>query len=144
MTNILTLSILFSFFTLSCANHEGQMAGSNEERTNVDLTDSNFQRAVNEIRNSDIYEKPENWELRGLNPSEESIILLLRSATNNFLENLEKIYFSNETPETKRQQVQKAVDGLPWDKLDTEEREFMADVLAPAILAAGFEPWDMF
>lgn len=32
------------------------------------------------------------------------------------------------------------VDDLPWFDLDTEEKEFLADVLAPAIKSAGFDP----
>jgi len=105
---------------------------------------NNFDNVVKEIRNSDIYVNPSNWEARGLNSSDESIILILRNATNDFLEKLEKINKSNRSSEDKLEQILKNVDQLPWDELDTEEKEFMADVLAPAIQAAGFNPWEIF
>ena len=38
----------------------------------------------------------------------------------------------------------KLVDNLPWYDLDTEEKEFLADVLAPAIESLGMNPWLIF
>lgn len=105
------------------------------------MNDNNFKNTVEKIRTTDIYENPKNWEARGLNPSEQSIIVILRITTNDFIEKLEKIYYSNELSETKLKQVSNIVDEIPWGELDTEEKEFMADELAPAIMAAGFDPW---
>jgi hypothetical protein len=108
------------------------------------MTDNNFNYTIENIRTSEIYENPKNWDARGLIPSDQSVILILRKATNDFLEKLEKIYNSNESSETKLKQVSNIVDELPWFDLDTEEKEFIADELAPAIKAAGFNPWAIF
>ncbi|GGX06484.1 hypothetical protein [Aquimarina muelleri] len=66
--------------------------------------------------------------------------MIIRKATNDFLKKLEKIYNSNESSETKLKQVSNIVDELPWDKLDTEEKELVAEELAPAIEAVGVDP----
>ncbi|MEZ4859028.1 MAG: hypothetical protein R2781_09480 [Flavobacteriaceae bacterium] len=108
------------------------------------MNDNNFKNTIEKIRSSDIYENAKNWEHRGLNPSEQSVIVILRKATNDFLGKIEVIYNSKESSETKLKQISKIVDELPWDELDTEEKEFMADELAPAIKAAGFDPWAIF
>ncbi len=110
----------------------------------TNMTDSNFESIIKKIKTSDIYENPNNWKARGLNPSEQSVILILRKATNDFLKKLEKIYNSKESSETKLKQVSNIVDELPWDELDTEEKEFIAEELAPAIQASGFDPWTIF
>lgn len=108
------------------------------------MTDDHFNKTVEEIKSSEVYENPENWIARGLNPSGENVIKFLRKSTNDFLDKLEKIYYSDESPETKFTLVSNIVNELPWDDLDTEEREFMAETLAPAIKAAGFNPWAIF
>jgi len=111
---------------------------------NTNMTNNKFLTTIEQIRTSDIYENSNNWEARGLNPSDQSVILILRKATNEFLEKLETIFNSKESSETKLLHVSTIVDELPWDELDTEEKEFIADELAPAIKAAGFEPWTIF
>lgn len=108
------------------------------------MTGDNFKNVIDEIVTSDIYENPENWKARGLNPSDQNVIKFLRKSTNDFLEKLARIYYSDESSDIKLTQISKIVDELPWDELDTEEREFMADTLAPAIKAAGFDPWTIF
>ena len=55
------------------------------------------------------------------------MITFLRKSTNNFLGKLENIYYSNESSETKLKHISTIVDELPWDELDTEEREFQID-----------------
>lgn len=40
--------------------------------------------------------------------------------------------------------INQLVDELPWSDFDTEEKEFLADVLAPAIESMGFNPWTIF
>jgi hypothetical protein len=108
------------------------------------MNNDNFLKTVNDFKTSDIYENPANWEARGLNPSDQHVIDILRKATNDFLDRLIEINNSNNPSETKLKQISDLVDELPWDELDTEEREFMADTLAPAIEAAGFNPWTIF
>jgi hypothetical protein len=103
-----------------------------------------FQELINKIKTSDTYENPKKWEARGLNPSDQTIIHLLRLSTNKFLDKLNEIYTSNVTADTKLEQVSDLVDELPWDELDTEEKEFLADILSPAIEAAGFNPSEIF
>jgi len=79
------------------------------------MTDNNFKKIINEIVTSDTFENPKNWETRGLNPSNRKVITLLRKSTNNFLGELEKIYYSNESSEIKLKQISNMVDELPWD-----------------------------
>lgn len=105
---------------------------------------TNFQYIVNEIKTSYIYENHENWKLRELNPSDEHIVNILRTSTNSFLAELENVNNLNSTLETKLNEISDLVDELPWSELDTEEKEFLADTLTPAIKAAGFDPWSIF
>jgi hypothetical protein len=136
---IFLLSILFT----ACNRQQMENVSTNKATEN-NMNDNNFLKTVNEIKTSDIYENPSNWEARGLNPSDKQVIITLRKATNDFLDRLVKIHNSNESSETKLKQISNFVDELPWDELDTEEKEFMADTLAPAIAAAGFDPWTIF
>ena len=108
------------------------------------MIESDFHKVVSEIVESDIYENHSNWEARGLNPSEDSIITILRSSTNDFLQKLKKVFESSNSTEDKLIKVNGLVDDLPWFDLDTEEKEFLADVLAPAIKSAGFDPCSIF
>lgn len=108
------------------------------------MSNNNFKEILNGIKTSDPYGKAANWEKRGLNPSDESVILILNKATNDFLCHLGSIVKSDDSSEKKRKQISDLVDQLPWDELDTEEKEFMADTLGPAIEAAGFDPWSIF
>ncbi|MEH0155416.1 hypothetical protein V6R21_14815 [Limibacter armeniacum] len=108
------------------------------------MTEDNFKKIVIGISASDTFENTENWLARGLNPSDQTVIAILRNSTNDFLEKLEKIYYTSESSETKLKQVSDIVDELSWEELDTEEKEFMAETLAPAIEAAGFDPWAIF
>lgn len=103
-----------------------------------------FESIVSQINNSDIYESSKNWEKRGLNQSDKSIVLLLRKSTNEFLLKLTEIHISGETDKSKLKQINRIVDQLPWSSLDTEEKEFLVDVLAPAIQATGYNPWNIF
>lgn len=100
----------------------------------------NLKKTLDSIKSSDTYENPKNWEARGLMPSSQPIILKLRKATDDFLTKLEKIEVTNESYEIKLNQVENIVNQLPWDEFDTEEKEFLADTLAPAIKAAGYDP----
>ncbi|WP_136467874.1 hypothetical protein [Flagellimonas onchidii] len=102
------------------------------------MTEGDFKEIVTSIRKSDVYENHSNWEARGLNPSDKSIIEILRSSTIGFLQKLEEINESSESSDVKLVMISDMVDELPWFELDTEEKEFLADVLAPAIKAAGF------
>lgn len=139
-----TIYLILIFLVLTSCNGQQSENEKTIQTTRTNMTDDNFKNVIDEIKTSDIYENPENWEARGLNPSDQNVIKFLRKSTNDFLDKLEKIYYSDESAETKLTQVSKIVDELPWDELDTEEREFMADTLAPAIKAAGFDPWTIF
>ncbi len=103
-----------------------------------------FQETINKIAQSDIYENSNNWLDRGLNQSDSSVIKLLRSSTNDFLKKLDDIFNDIDSEENKLQKINQIVDDLPWLDLDTEEKEFLADTLAPAIKASGFNPWAIF
>ena len=102
-----------------------------------------FNDIILEIKQSDSYENPEHWLDRGLNPSDAGVIQLLRNATNNFLDALKVIYESSDTNEVTLQKIHNLVDELPWIELDTEEKEFLAEVIAPAIEATGNDPWEI-
>lgn len=140
----LTFSVICLFLILIACNNPKEKIQSKKETAEINMTGENFKNTVEKIRTSDIYENPKNWEARGLNPSGQSVIITLRKATNNFLEKLVEIVSSNVSSETKHKQVSNLVDELPWDELDTEEKEFMADILSPAVKAAGFDPSTMF
>ncbi|KQS90151.1 hypothetical protein [Chryseobacterium sp. Leaf394] len=108
------------------------------------VNNKNFKKTIDSIKSSDTYENPENWEARGLMPSPKLIIFKLRQATNDFLRKLDSIQLSNDSYDAKKSQIKDIVDELPWDELDTEEKEFLADTLTPAIKAAGFDPLAVF
>jgi hypothetical protein len=87
----------------------------------------------------------ELWLDRGLNPSSKSVVMALESATSNFLKSLKVVASIPDLDQaTKIKEVTLLVDSLPWDDLDTEEKEFMADTLAPAIESLGLNPWLIF
>lgn len=139
-----TFSIFLLFFVLNACNKKKGNNKLRKEPLMITNTDKKFENIIQEIRKSDVYENPEKWESRGLNISKKKVIITLSNATNDFLDKLEVIYSSNESSEKKLKQVTNMVDALPWNELDTEEKEFMADELAPAIKAAGFDPWSIF
>ena len=78
---------------------------------------------------------------RGLNPSDDNAIQVLEAATKRFLIELKS---GLEASGDLREYVSKQVAELPWFDLDTEEKEFLADVLAPAIESVGLDPWKIF
>ena len=87
----------------------------------------------------------QSWEDRGLIPSPKNVVQLLNSATKIFLIDLRNIEQNSSLNNAEKLKlIQSLVDGLPWPDLDTEEKEFMADVLAPAIKSIGFDPWSIF
>lgn len=96
---------------------------------------------IEELIKNDNYALP-LWEKRGLMPSPVSVIKQLESVTDRFLKNLKVINENSELDiSSKLERVQKLVNQLPWDDFDTEEKEFLADVIAPAIESMGYNPW---
>ncbi|MEC8964275.1 MAG: hypothetical protein VX894_03025 [Pseudomonadota bacterium] len=86
----------------------------------------------------------EFWEPRGLNPSPPEVIAALEAVTNSFLKELRKIQIDSGLNKSHQlEKVQKLVDSLPWNDFDTEEKEFLADTIAPAIASLGFNPWSI-
>ncbi|WFO16207.1 hypothetical protein M601_021595 [Cellulophaga baltica 4] len=100
-----------------------------------------FKEIVENIKNSAVYENKQYWEERGLNQSDDTVVQILRTSTNDFLDKLSTIVNANTPKESKLTAIQNIVDNLPWDDLDTEEKEFISEVIAPAIEAVGFDPW---
>ena len=100
-----------------------------------------FKEIVENIKNSAVYENKQHWEERGLNQSDDTVVQILRNSTNDFLDKLSTIVNANTPKESKLIAIQNIIDNLPWDDLDTEEKEFISEVIAPAIEAAGFDPW---
>lgn len=100
--------------------------------------------AIDTIYNNDNYASTA-WKQRGLIPSPLVTISLMEQSTKRFLIQLKSV--SENPPKDPTQlnaQVMALVDTLPWDQLDTEEKEFLADVLAPAIESLGVNPWIFF
>ncbi|MFD2177081.1 hypothetical protein [Veronia pacifica] len=84
------------------------------------------------------------WEERGLMPSPAHVIKHLEVVTVTFLKNLKEIDENTELDKpSKLTKVQELVDLLPWSDFDTEEKEFLADVIAPAIESMGYNPWSI-
>jgi len=83
------------------------------------------------------------WENRGLIPSPSTTVKLMSSATKLFLNDL-KVIAIDPSNDDRAKKVSELVDQLPWGELDTEEKEFLADVLAPAIQSVGLNPWAIF
>ncbi|WP_405246163.1 hypothetical protein [Cellulophaga sp. Asnod2-G02] len=102
-----------------------------------------FKEIVENLKNSDVYENKQYWEERGLNQSDAEVVQILRNSTNDFLDKLSTIVNANTPKESKLTAIQNIVDNLPWDDLDTEEKEFLSEVIAPAIEVAGFDPWSI-
>jgi hypothetical protein len=140
----ITVSTLSIFIILiSCNNKQNDEQNINQ-KTHMKITNVNLATTISAIKTSDIYENPKNWQTRGLMPSNKTVVLILRKATNDFLDKLEEIYKRKESSEEKLELVSEIVDELPWDELDTEEKEFLADTLTPAIKAAGIDPNTIF
>ncbi|MCW3169416.1 hypothetical protein OMO38_12885 [Chryseobacterium sp. 09-1422] len=142
MKRITVYTISIFIILISC-NKQNDEQNINQE-THMKITNVNLAATISAIKTSDIYENPKNWQTRGLMPSNKPVVLLLRKATNDFLDKLEEIYKRKESSEEKLELVSEIVDELPWDELDTEEKEFLADTLTPAIKAAGLDPVTIF
>lgn len=137
---------LFTIFTVfaSCNKKLNEKNIESLHNGQIKIMDTKLAQTMDSIKNSDIFENPKNWEARGLMPSGQSVILILRKATDDFLRKLENIYVTSESPDSKLKKVREIVDELPWNELDTEEKEFLADTLSPALKAAGFDPSRVF
>ncbi len=98
---------------------------------------------IEELIVNDNYALP-LWEERGLMPSPAPVIKQLENVTVSFLKSLKAINENSELDKpSKLEKVQRLVDQLPWDDFDTEEKEFLADVIAPAIESMGYNPWSI-
>ncbi|WP_028866301.1 hypothetical protein [Psychromonas aquimarina] len=104
---------------------------------------SDIENIIEKTKATDNY-SPEAWEERGLNISEPEVVKLLNETTIEFLDKLKTVANSEDDIEQRFSEVNELVDDLPWDDFDTEEREFLADVLVPPIESLGLDPWDMF
>lgn len=140
----ITVSTISIFIILTSCNNKQNDEQNINQKTHIKISNVNLATTISAIKTSGIYENPKNWQTRGLMPSNKPVVLLLRKATNDFLDKLEEIYKRKESSEEKLELVSEIVDELPWDELDTEEKEFLADTLTPAIRAAGLDPNTIF
>jgi hypothetical protein len=108
------------------------------------MNSDNFTSLIHKIATQDNYNDNEKWTERGLQPSSLRTKHILHQVTQNFLSEIEVIGLSGMNKEEKLTQINALVDKLPWDELDTEEKEFLSDVLAPVIQASGFDPQNIF
>lgn len=83
------------------------------------------------------------WDKRGLIPSPIATIQLMDKSTKSFLKELKAVDLKNTQKDDLYTKVLHLVDKLPWDDLDTEEREFLADTIVPAIESLGLDAWSM-
>ncbi len=97
---------------------------------------------IQAILDKDNYALPE-WDKRGLIPSPASTILLMDTSTKSFLNKLKAVDTTNKSKDDLYKEVLRLVDQLPWDDLDTEEKEFLADTIVPAIESLGLNAWSM-
>lgn len=138
------ISAILIFIVLNSCSKKQNKDNITNLNTHSKMSNVNLANTIATIKTSETYENPKNWKARGLMPSDKPVILLLRTTTNEFLDKLEEICITNESSETKLRLVSQRVDELPWNELDTEEKEFLVDTLAPAIKAAGFNPSTLF
>ena len=108
------------------------------------MDQNNIVLKIDEIAKNNNYDSDEKWLDRGLNPSSQEVTDILNKATVEFLNKLKEVVLSQNNEKEILWKINALVDDLPWDDLDTEEKEFLADVLAPAIQAFGFNPWNIF
>lgn len=83
----------------------------------------------------------DRWLDRGLTPSPKRVVDLLNRSTAQFLAEL--IILRDQGSLDSRPfnaDVLALVNGLPWDELDTEEKEFLAETLALSIESLGLNP----
>ena len=95
---------------------------------------------IDKILSQDNY-TDEAFLARGVNPSDAVATEILRKATEKFLVELKSGF---DAAENQVEFVTKLVDELPWFDLDREEKDFLADVLAPAIESIGLDPWQIY
>lgn len=133
-----------SYNSLLCGNNVKIISTIIAILISVDLFAGEPMSIIDELLNKDNYSQS-SWVERGLNPSPESVTLILNVATKDFLQRLKSTSSKSSLTQTQKMtEVSGLVDALPWDELDTEEKEFMADVLAPAIESLGLNPWAIF
>ncbi len=124
-------------------NHDGKVCFVKQPKKPKKAV-KDFDKIIRNLRKHDSFNQASSWEERGLNPSGQEIIKMMNKAKSNFLKEIQVIKDNYSTEEERLEQLNKLVDELPWDELDTEEREFLADELSPAIEALGFDPVIIF
>jgi len=83
------------------------------------------------------------WDKRGLFPSPATTILLMDKSTKSFLNKLNAVDTKSKSKDDLYKEVLLQVDQLPWDLLDTEEKEFLADTIVPAIESLRLNAWSL-
>ena len=82
------------------------------------------------------------WKERGLNPSSNTTITSMNISTKELLIKLKQLSDNKYSDNEKLiAEVTKIVDDFPWDDFDREEKDFVADVIAPAIDSLGVNAW---
>lgn len=120
----LIIFVLILFFSVNCFSEGNSMK-------------------IDELIRKDNYALP-LWEERGLMSSSVIVIKHLESVTVTFLKGLKAINEDSKLDKASRlDKVRNLVDHLPWSDFDTEEKEFLADVIAPAIISMGYNPWSI-
>jgi hypothetical protein len=125
-------------------NHNGELCFKKQEKQSKTSEKENFDEIIERLRKRDSFNQSASWEKRGLSQSDGYVLSILNNAKSVFLKEIQAIKNKCHSDKERLVNLNKLVDNLPWDELDTEEREFMADELAPAIEALGFDPVMIF
>lgn len=125
-------------------NRDGEVCFKKQEKQSKTSEKKDFDEIIEDLRKRDSFNKSSSWEKRGLNQSDAYVISILNNAKSVFLKEIQAIKDNYHSDKERLVNLNRLVDNLPWDELDTEEREFMADELAPAIEALGFDPIIIF
>ena len=125
-------------------NHNGEVCFKKQIKTSGTSEKKDFDEIIEGLKNRDSFNKASSWEKRNLIQSDAYVISILNNAKAVFLKEIQAIKDKYHSDKERLVNLNKLVDNLPWDELDTEEREFMADELAPAIEALGFDPIIIF
>jgi hypothetical protein len=106
-------------------NHSGEVCFKKQEKQSKTSEKKDFDEIIEALRKRDSFNKASSWEKRGLNQSDGYVISILNNAKSVFLKEIREIKDNDHSDKERLVNLNRLVDNLPWDELDTEEREFM-------------------
>ena len=76
------ISTIFIFIVLNYCSKNQNKDNITNLNTHSKMSNVNLANTIATIKTSETYENPKNWKARGLMPSDKTVILLLRTTTN--------------------------------------------------------------